>query len=1047
MRIRIFIICMMAVAPISVLADSAGFGLRGVDLSLAGNTGPVSFMIYGSSLDNDTAYEVIDAGGMHFSATKAVRINEWRAIATFNLSGASEGMARVAAAKGTLQAHLENALTISDGLTGQLETKLDTTPEIKAGQVTPIYVSYANTGHTDIDLPLLVLTVHGAGYLGMKPTGNNMGEHAFILGIPDGPIYTALRPGERVTIPFYVRLDTPCTVGAMLSIIDLNDSSLFATPFDYDSLAAMTPNPSSPAVQTLIDEMAADYGPNLGTFYASELENLAQMVQINANGYASAKHVNGRWIMEPAAEPRLTRSLPPNPDVEISALPPVTPPVNTGGDGIVQTYAIIIGITDYDNYGEDGDLKGTVTNAKLMYNHFRHQQRVPESHIQLFLDDSDDPTDSVTNEMLHNAIQNCNADGDDHLVIYFAGHSTYLDAIGGVEFEPTGLMGGLCMSDVAIDSGMVNERELSNWITQKNAGNTYIILDCCHSGGFTDGIFQAPRTAVLTSCKSSQIADEGYWESNGTWHWAGIYTPFFTYYLSQGESISDAHNKAHSLVDYMDYDQNAVIAPDGADVNRPFGEIDPDFITNGSRLINDETQFFAQIMEGWTTHYLYSTIEPSEVVVDQLIAEVVQENPDVEPGSDAFNALLNDKIKQWKTEQLQTNTTRGRCISLVTATNEPATYFPGGMAASQYCRLFYVTDNANGRVLMYNPFERQHRRITLIDGLTHPADIDIGDSGRSMVYVTNGAVQRKFFGITAFITDTSGNPLSGAKVVVQSDLGEIIKIVDLDGYITVMDLLRPSLFSRSLFLTVYHDGGSQLFSLVLQTTDQTFVKLQYSGMPGVIPPPTYGSGTATPPTGPHFIPGTGDGDTTLPPEPAPALVTPGQTTLVPDIPISTSPPSTPPGGSTAAMPKIIILAPADDLVTAAAAHTLVGTVSDTSITSITLDINGVTQTIPVANKTFRQAITLTPGLNTLVASGINDKGIEAQSDPVMDTVDAAFTGDTGALTGRVMNGSGYPAQGIRIVEESTSNVTYTDINGTYRFTGIPVGRVTLRVLP
>lgn len=1056
--IRAIVLCLAALLlPALVQADTAGFGLRAVDLELAGNTGPVSFVIYGSCLDSNVAFEVVDAAGEHFPATNTVIINEWRAIATFDLTGAAQGAAAVVATRGSLNARLDAALNIGDGLTGSLETNLTAPPEIDAGQVTPIYVSYANSGHTDVDIPLLVLTVHGAAYLGPEPTGANMGEHAFILGIPDSPVYTALRPGEQVNVPFYVRLDTTGTASTLLTIVDLDDASLFATPLDYASLPALTPNPSSLAVQATVDAMAADHGPNLGTFYAAELANLAKIAQMCANRYSSAKNIDGRWIMEPVSEPRLTRNIPRDPDADPVTPPPlVTPPPNTGGDGIVRTYAIIIGIDDYDHFDEDGDLKGATTDASLIYNHFRYERRIPDSQIQLFLDDSNDPADSVTSQVLHDAIVNSGADNDDNLVIYFAGHGNFIDDTTGIETD--GLMGGLCMSDNYIDnSGMVNECELNNWITEKNVGNTYLIIDACHSGDFVDDIFQAPRTAVLTSAGSYDIAAEANWGENDQPHWAGVYTPFLVHQLSVGESIGTAHENTTKIVNQMDYSQGPKFLPDGADIDQPFGAINPDYISDSSRQLDSEIQFFAELMERKSNYYLYGAVEPPQSVIDQLSAEVLQENPGVEPGSEAFDTLLNAKIDQWKVDHFQGTTTRGRSFSVVAPSTAPAAFLPGGLAASQHYRLYYVTDNTGGRIVMYNPFERRHRRITLMEGLSHPADIDIGDSGRSMVYVANGTVRRTFFGLTAFIFDTSGAPLSGAKVIVQSELGEVMRTVDPDGYITVLDMLRPSLFSRQVFVTVYRNGDSRMFPVVLQPTDQTFVKLEYTDTPGSVKPPTYASGTSITPPGPHFTPGPGDGDTDLPPDPSPAVVEAGITTVVPDIPVSPTfggsgtsivpPPSTPtvPGG-TAAMPRIVILAPADELVTAVTAHTVVGTVSDSGITQVTLDISGDTVPVPVSGKTFRQAVTLGAGVNTLVAEGTNDKGIQAQSDVIAVTVDPGFADDTGGIAGRVMNSAGYPAEGIRVVEENSGKTTYTNSDGTYRFTGVPAGRASIRVV-
>ena len=146
------------------------------------------------------------------------------------------------------------------------------------------------------------------------------------------------------------------------------------------------------------------------------------------------------------------------------------------------------------------------------------------------------------------------------------------------------------------------------------------------------------------------------------------------------------------------------------------------------------------------------------------------------------------------------------------------------------------------------------------------------------------------------------------------------------------------------------------------------------------------------------------------------------------------------------MPRIVIFSPADELITSALSHGLVGTVSDASITTVTVDINGSTQTLPVENKSFRGMISLSQGVSTIVVRGTTSKGITAQSDPAKVTVEPAFDGATGSLSGRLLDGYGYPAQGFRVVEESSGKVTYSDTDGRYRFTGVPVGRASIRVM-
>ncbi len=1036
-----------------LLADTAGFGLRAVDLKEAGNTGPVSFVVYGGGFDKSALFELTDFEGDRFSPTHAVLINEWRYIVTFNLTGAAEGKATLNVVQGGLTAQLTEALTIKNGLTGKLSFELIAPSGLRAGETGMILVSYGNTGYADVKIPLLILRVNGAAYLSTEPSGNNMGEMSVILGLPDGPLCTALRPGESVTIPYYIKVDLAGDAVATLTAIDTDDASLAGHAFDYGALLPDPSDPSYVAAQAQVAQMQTDYGGNLKVFYEKEMARLGAMTAYATNFYESMKHINGRWQAEPEASPYPMRDLGklnsgPNPSLD-----PAVPPTPVG-DGVKETHVVIVGINLYD-LGGDVNLKGAVNDSLMMYNFFKYQMRLPDDQITLLTDNAGQGVSTIDKAVFREAILTSGADGDDNLVVFFAGHGGFVDGPSD-RSEDDGLQGSLCMSDLSFAPGeeantQVTERELHNWITEKGAGQTYLILDACHSGEFADGGFGPPRTAVVASCTAAQISGEAIYGDVEKGAWGGVLTPHLVAQLTRGESIEDAINNSRLAWAKQGFDQKPAFMPDGADVDHPFGDLTPPYQSGHLTSLPYSLDYFAKIADKNDL-----TPEPSRSVLDGFILEIKTEHPDWEMGSDAFNSLLSQKIEAWKIANGQSGTTRGGSMQVASGSPNPTNYLPGGLAVSQERRLFYVTDNDHGRLLMINPFERLHRRIALMEGLSHPADIDIGDKGRSAVYVNNGAVQRTFFGLTAYITDTEGHPLSGARTFLDTDLGTFNGIVDPDGYMTVMDLLKPALFSRSLFLTIYHNGGSQLYPITLQPTDQTFVKLTYSGAPGTIIPPVYGLGTLVPPEGPSFVPGPGDGEMENP-LPVPAQVTPGQTTLIPDIPVDIPPdgsgvtgspasPGTPsPGAGAASMPRIVILSPADDLKTVHTGHTLVGTVSDTSITSVILDIDGATESLPVSNKTFRQAITLSQGVNTILVRGTNDKGVTAQSDPVLVTVSPDFDGATGSLSGRLIDGYGYPAQGIRVVEESSGKVTYTDIDGHYRFTGVPVGRATIRV--
>ena len=273
--------------------DTKALTVVDTGLNKAGNTGPVSFMVYGTGFSDITVFTLILPSGSSLSTTRKAVLDSGRAIVTYNLSGAATGSASIRVSNGAENNTLSNALTIETGTTGGLEIKLEGKTQLNPGELATLYVTYANSGTVDIDIPVLILRVPGATFLSTSPNGKNMGESAFILGIPQNPVYTALRPGVSVSIPFYAK--TTGTAQAKLIATDPNDPAFASAMLDYSKLL-QGPQGPTPALQQQVNQLQTDYGTNVADFYRREIQRLPNLVKTEARSqYESVQHIDGEW--------------------------------------------------------------------------------------------------------------------------------------------------------------------------------------------------------------------------------------------------------------------------------------------------------------------------------------------------------------------------------------------------------------------------------------------------------------------------------------------------------------------------------------------------------------------------------------------------------------------------------------------------------------------------------------------------------------------------------------------------------------------------------
>ena len=804
---------------------AAGFSLQGANLQRVGNVGPVSLIMSGSGFTANTVFELIDSGGRHFAATKKIFMNEAKMLVTFNLLGAATGSAQISAVDGTNSAQKLNALSIATGVGGKLNIQLQSQESFQPGKPGLIQVNYANTGDTDIDIPLLVLSVPDATTLTTSQGSSNFGSSAMILGLPNAPLNTSLRPQEQVTIPFSATMTNPGVGMATITALDPRSPAFGPIPLNYSGAISSLPDPTSPFVPGIISDLKSQYGDTMGSFYSAELNKLQEIVNLGVDVNETVQNINGEWRFQGATpQPGVVRLPVFDRDETLSI--PVTDgtPVANSGDGIKKTYAVLIGINDYE--AADADLNATIKDVNNIYKYLFHELRVPDRQITRVMGDFGSP--KVTKDMVRDAILNSGADGDDNLVIYYSGHGTLRKS-----GDSGQTVGAWCMSDADSTSGngFLTGTEISALISKKNAGQTYLFSDSCHSGALIKDI-KAVRTAIFAASTAEGVSNE---KSDS----GGYFSAVLLHYLRKGMSLGEAIGKAVTVTGFT-ANQTPEYYPDGVDMVYPFGAMGTKAQYHSANLDNN-LYWITKILEIGEGAYK----PPAE-----LLTQWNKEATDL--GLSGINNFIYvcDKTAEWTVQQGFSSDLEPGSLT-VTALNVtalpvtlPSDFVPGGLAVSLTRRIFYLSDNTNGRILMLSPIESKHRKIPLLSGLVKAGGLKLSDNGRSLVYTTNNLVKKLYFGFTAFIGDTLGQPLSGAVVTMKSDLGERTIQVPADGYLTVMDLQKPSLTDRSVSLTVRYQGTTQLLPFTLLDRDHTFVSFTYSGNPGVIPEPVYPVGAA-----------------------------------------------------------------------------------------------------------------------------------------------------------------------------------------------------------
>jgi hypothetical protein len=145
-------------------------------------------------------------------------------------------------------------------------------------------------------------------------------------------------------------------------------------------------------------------------------------------------------------------------------------------------WAVIIGVSDYLNLGEEGRLPGAGADARALRDVLVARWGFPQDQTLLLLDGE------ATKEGIRSALTEWlpdRAGPDDEVVVYFAGHGSQIWVDDGE--TPDGLRQTIAPADVLLDAPDYDilDRELREWLEALATENVTVLLDSCHSGQLT----------------------------------------------------------------------------------------------------------------------------------------------------------------------------------------------------------------------------------------------------------------------------------------------------------------------------------------------------------------------------------------------------------------------------------------------------------------------------------------------------------------------------------------------------------------------------------
>jgi hypothetical protein len=333
---------------------------------------------------------------------------------------------------------------------------------------------------------------------------------------------------------------------------------------------------------------------------------------------------------------------------------------------------------------------------------------------------------------------------------------------------------------------------------------------------------------------------------------------------------------------------------------------------------------------------------------------------------------------------------------------------------------------------------------TLVSGLTSPGDLRVGSQGTSLVWFDRKGFNSRQFGLSARILDSAtGHPLAFAIVSAEGNGITTDGKTDGNGILHLPGLLTPTAAPPSVSLLIRDSLGRTMTVRInsLDRSGETFIDPLIFVPEIAPPPPSLAPPTPTPPES-TVVPGITITGADVPNP----LLTPINPGSLPPV----APPDVPTSLATAQAPRVRLVAPVDGLQTANTSISFFGTVSDPSITTARINVNGIESSVSVIGGRFSGTAELNAGINSISASA--SKTVESATLSGNSGVSYVERIDTppvkSALSGIVVDeNTGYPVANVRVMIQGTGLYAYTDSMGVWFIEDVPNGSYDVEIVP
>lgn len=286
------------------------------------------------------------------------------------------------------------------------------------------------------------------------------------------------------------------------------------------------------------------------------------------------------------------------------------------------------------------------------------------------------------------------------------------------------------------------------------------------------------------------------------------------------------------------------------------------------------------------------------------------------------------------------------------------------------------------------------KKLTIARGFVRPGQLQLSHNRRGLTFIDANGLHSVNFGMSGQITDTSGNPLIGAKIIATDTIPTLASITDGDGIFVFPDLVSNT--KNVVDITIRYDNRTYSERVILDPFRHNVVDFVFDpkSPPAGTDPLSFSSASSV---------NTVNVD-----------LNPGSTRVISEqVTVPKALPSTTPPVPDDYFPRSHIMTPADEMVVTDEQIDISGFLTDTSISDAFLVVNGERISTEVLDGEVSETVNLTVGDNTIAlgtrVGGPRGELIEAMgraNETVrMETTNlhpwfGAAMSETGALAGR-----------------------------------------------